>query len=246
MHDWDTLFYGEKQPAPTREQIVQQLYSYATQQLSRQQGTILRHMVRHYLGLTHGLNGAKIWRRMLSDADLLRDNRPELILEAWQQVEKMQAALNQKDKSCISPTKNVPWLPWLFGLLLIGGLLLAFYLLGNVLTPFIVAAVLAYILDPLVSKIEKLGIHRSRASMWVMLFAFFVIIGLLLVIVPMLVEQFQSIVQKIPKLVDYVQTKLVPWFNQKFGEHIALNEKTIANWLRSNMAGIQAACNAHC
>ncbi|MDK4537332.1 tRNA-dihydrouridine synthase, partial [Kingella kingae] len=96
MHDWDTLFYGEKQPAPTREQIAQQLYNYATQQLSRQQGTILRHMVRHYLGLTHGLNGAKIWRRMLSDADLLRDNRPELILEAWQQVEKMQAAFESK------------------------------------------------------------------------------------------------------------------------------------------------------
>ncbi len=139
------------------------------------------------------------------------------------------------------PHKKRPWLPWLFGLLLIGGLLLAFYLLGNVLTPFIVAAVLAYILDPLVSKIEKLGIHRSRASMWLMLFAFFVIIGLLLVIVPMLVEQFQSIVQKIPKLVDYVQTKLVPWFNQKFGGHIALNEKTIANWLRSNMTGIQSS-----
>ena len=69
------------------------------------------------------------------------------------------------------PHKKRPWLPWLFGLLLIGGLLLAFYLLGNVLTPFIVAAVLAYILDPLVSKIEKLGIHRSRASMWVMLAA---------------------------------------------------------------------------
>ncbi len=40
---------------------------------------------------------------------------------------------------------------------------------------------------------------------------------------------------------DYVQTKLVPWFNQKFGGHIALNEKNIANWLRSNMTGIQSS-----
>ena len=34
----------------------------------------------------HGLNGARIWRRMLSDADLLKENRSELLLEAWQQV----------------------------------------------------------------------------------------------------------------------------------------------------------------
>ena len=41
-------------------------------------------MARHYLGLLHGLPKARVWRRMLSDADLLRPNRPELILQAWQ------------------------------------------------------------------------------------------------------------------------------------------------------------------
>ena len=84
MHDWDRLFYHEKQPAPERGEIVQRLYEYAQQQLSKNQGTILRHMARHYLGLLHGLPKARVWRRMLSDADLLRPNRPELILQAWQ------------------------------------------------------------------------------------------------------------------------------------------------------------------
>ena len=84
MHDWDRLFYREKQPAPERGEIVQRLYEYAQQQLSKNQGTILRHMARHYLGLLHGLPKARVWRRMLSDADLLRPNRPELILQAWQ------------------------------------------------------------------------------------------------------------------------------------------------------------------
>jgi tRNA-dihydrouridine synthase A len=39
-------------------------------------------MARHYLGLSHGMKGARQWRRMLSDANLLADNRADLIAEA--------------------------------------------------------------------------------------------------------------------------------------------------------------------
>jgi len=49
---------------------------------------LLRHMARHYLGLMHGLHGARTWRQMLSDATLLKTNRAELILEAWAQLKK--------------------------------------------------------------------------------------------------------------------------------------------------------------
>lgn len=40
-------------------------------------GTTVRHIARHYLGLMHGLENARSWRRMLSDAALLKPNRPE-------------------------------------------------------------------------------------------------------------------------------------------------------------------------
>ena len=96
------------------------------------------------------------------------------------------------------PNKKRPWLPWLAGFLLIAFLVAFFHFLGGILTPFIIAAVLAYILNPLVSKLEAHGIKRGRASMWVMLFALFLLTALLLVIVPMLVQQSQSIIQKLP------------------------------------------------
>lgn len=86
MRDWDKLFYHSSDEPIGYETLVNRLYDYAQTQLSAGRGTILRHMVRHYLGLMHGLNGARVWRRMLSDADLLRDSRPELILEAWAEV----------------------------------------------------------------------------------------------------------------------------------------------------------------
>ena len=137
------------------------------------------------------------------------------------------------------PPHKHPYTPWIIAIAVIGSFLFAVYHLSEILTPFIIAAVLAYILNPLVCKIEKLGINRSRASMWVMLFTFLMIVALLLVIIPMLVEQFNLIIERIPKLVDYVQTKVLPWFNQKFDKHIVLNEKTITAWLRANASVIQ-------
>ena len=86
MRDWDNLFYGDTQPAIEYEELVLRLQDYAAVQIAAGRGTILRHMVRHYLGLMHGLKGARQWRRMLSDAQLLKPNRPELIAQAWAQV----------------------------------------------------------------------------------------------------------------------------------------------------------------
>lgn len=61
------------------------------------------------------------------------------------------------------PPHKHPYTPWIIGIAVIGSFLFAVYHLSDVLTPFIIAAVLAYILNPLVCKIEKLGINRSRA-----------------------------------------------------------------------------------
>ena len=47
----------------------------------------LRHVTRHMLGLYHGEPRARLWRRMLSDADSLRKNRPEMLLDALEAVE---------------------------------------------------------------------------------------------------------------------------------------------------------------
>lgn len=88
MREWDQLFYGDNQASIEYETLVARLQNYTAAQLSAGRGTILRHMARHYLGLMHGLKGARQWRRMLSDAELLKSNRPELIAEAWAEVAK--------------------------------------------------------------------------------------------------------------------------------------------------------------
>lgn len=85
MRSWDAEFYGSTLPAVGYEALVEQLIEYTQQQLAKPDNS-LRHMARHYLGLMHGLQGARQWRRMLSDASLLKNNNASLITAAWQAV----------------------------------------------------------------------------------------------------------------------------------------------------------------
>lgn len=87
MRDWDRLFYGDNHAPIEYADLVQRLQDYASAQLAAGRGTVLRHMVRHYLGLMHGLQGARVWRRMLSDATLLQNNQPHLIQQAWSAIQ---------------------------------------------------------------------------------------------------------------------------------------------------------------
>jgi tRNA-dihydrouridine synthase A len=69
-------------PGKTRAAVVRAMVEYARRHLP------LRQVTRHMLGLYHGLPHARVWRRMLSDSDRLRANRPELLLEALELVER--------------------------------------------------------------------------------------------------------------------------------------------------------------
>ena len=68
-------------PGKTRTDVVRAMYEYAKGVES------VRHVARHMLGLYHGHKKARLWRRLLSDSERLRPNRPELLLEALEVVE---------------------------------------------------------------------------------------------------------------------------------------------------------------
>jgi len=65
----------------TRADVVHAMAEYAKGVDS------LRHVARHMLGLYHGHPHARLWRRMLSDPEELRQNRPGLFLKAMEAVE---------------------------------------------------------------------------------------------------------------------------------------------------------------
>ena len=65
----------------TRADVVRAMVEYARRHLP------LRQVVRHMLGLYHGMPHARLWRRLLSDSERLKRNDAALLLEALELVE---------------------------------------------------------------------------------------------------------------------------------------------------------------
>ncbi len=56
---------------PTREEIVKKIVEYCLIEVKK--GTRVNQVMRHTVGLFHGINGANFWKRYLSDNMLVRD-----------------------------------------------------------------------------------------------------------------------------------------------------------------------------
>jgi tRNA-dihydrouridine synthase A len=76
----DAQLFGEAPPAASREDVVTALARYAERELAR--GASLRAIVRHVLGLYHGVPGGRRFRRILSDAGRLHDADVSLLRDA--------------------------------------------------------------------------------------------------------------------------------------------------------------------
>jgi predicted PurR-regulated permease PerM len=91
------------------------------------------------------------------------------------------------------------------------------YLLMPVLAPFVTAAVLAYILEPLVTGLANRRWPRSLASATVMIGLLFVLAALLLVIVPLFGQQLQALYGYMPQLLAWLRDAAGPWLVQHLG-----------------------------
>jgi predicted PurR-regulated permease PerM len=90
---------------------------------------------------------------------------------------------------------------------------LALWLLGRVLTPFVVAAVLAYALTPLVDRLDELGrgrMPRFVAVAIVELLLILVLVSLVLIVVPVLAKEVPLIREQLPFLFDKLNTSITP------------------------------------
>jgi predicted PurR-regulated permease PerM len=107
-----------------------------------------------------------------------------------------------------------------------------FYLLEPILTPFLAAAVIAYMLDPLVDKLSEVGyrnrqVGRTLATLLVMSGVILAMIGLLLIIIPLLQQQSTLIAQRLPLLLDHFHQQVEPWLLQRFGIHLNIDRTDI-------------------
>lgn len=97
--------------------------------------------------------------------------------------------------------------------------------LGPVLTPFVVAAVLAYALTPLVDWLDGLAkgrMPRVVAVILVELVFILALLSLVLLIVPIVAKELPLMREQLPLLFDRLDGSLAPWLAQ-FGIHVSLD-----------------------
>lgn len=102
------------------------------------------------------------------------------------------------------------------------------YLLSPVLTPFLVAAFLAYLTDPMVEKLakgKKIKIPRTMTVAGVFVLVILLVFIVFFFLIPALQKQLVVLVAKIPDIIDWMQISIVPQL-ETFGissQDISLN-----------------------
>lgn len=113
------------------------------------------------------------------------------------------------------------------------------WLLAPVLTPFVVAAVLAYALTPMVDWLDAAGrgrIPRMLAVLLVELVFIVAMLAVLLLMVPIVAKELPLLREQLPVLMGTVNTALRPWLAQ-WGIHIALDVESIKAFALTHFSG---------
>lgn len=105
-------------------------------------------------------------------------------------------------------------LQWTAVALLVGALL---WLLAPVLSPFVFAAMLGWLGDPLVDRIERRGLSRNVAVLLVFGTMMLVLALALVLLLPLLERQVITLVQSLPRYRDWLVGTVVPWLEQRTG-----------------------------
>ncbi len=110
------------------------------------------------------------------------------------------------------------------------------HLLSPILMPFLVALALAYLWDPVVDRLEAIGLSRTLGVSLVFLFTSLVLVALVLVLVPLLGRQMHVVATKVPTAIEWFRGSLLPWLQSEFRISEAdiplerIKQALMANW----------------
>lgn len=112
------------------------------------------------------------------------------------------------------------------------------YLLSPVISPFIFSAILAYLFDPLVDRLE-VKLPRTIAVLLIFTFIVFIVLVLLLILIPILQSEILALLQRLPELVIWLENEALPYLSSMSGIDIqSLDMESVRNSLQENWRNI--------
>jgi predicted PurR-regulated permease PerM len=105
---------------------------------------------------------------------------------------------------------------WLCGLLLIA---VMFWLLSGILLPFIAGFAIAFFLDPLADRLERLRLSRSISALIVLLVFFLAVITVIILLVPLIQAQVTQLIAQFPSYLE-AATRQANWLIDILNERL--------------------------
>ena len=99
---------------------------------------------------------------------------------------------------------------WRFWVAMAAVFLLLLWLLNDILLPFVVGVVVAYFLDPVVVRLQRIGMSRTWATTSVTIVAALLTVGVAMAILPPLFSQLQSLILSFPDYTVKLAARITP------------------------------------
>ncbi|QDH69348.1 AI-2E family transporter [Marilutibacter alkalisoli] len=93
--------------------------------------------------------------------------------------------------------------------------------LGPILSPFVLGALLGWLGDPLVDRLERSGRSRNVAVALVFTLMVLLLVLALLILVPMIERQVVTLLDLLPRVQEWVMGTAMPWIEQRTGVELA-------------------------
>lgn len=112
----------------------------------------------------------------------------------------------------------------LFMLLIVIVVGVLLYLLGPILSPFLVGALLAYLTDPLADRLEVAGVSRTAAVVIVFVILTTIVTLLVLLFIPKLSHQVQVMIKQVPAVIALFEEKAIPAIQTYLGDGVSFGD----------------------
>lgn len=138
---------------------------------------------------------------------------------------------------------------WLIALSIFMGFI---WLFADVLLPFIAGMALAYFLDPVADRLERMGMSRIFATVIILILFIVVFVTSLMILVPILANQFSGFLARLPELVSQLQSLIAStestWIRDLIGvdgqslqDNLSTLTKEGAGWIAAVLQQVWAS-----
>lgn len=114
--------------------------------------------------------------------------------------------------------------------------LLFLWVFSGVLLPFVAGMALAYLLDPVADRLERLGLSRGFATLAIVIGLIVILTVILILVVPLLANQIAGFVDRLPQYVTRLQGALSTVMEGRVGRMVGTSAQDLEAQLGSSLA----------